>query len=149
MCQESAQRILDEFNPNVMIAIGGGGFVPARILRTFLKRPGAKNIPIVAIGLSLYEDIPQHTGPEEEAGVSVVRTQWLDFSTIGGQDLIGKRVLIVDEVDDTRTVLSSLAPPYSSTGAPRSLIIAIDVELCDQGVGEGCCCAIRDQRQRK
>jgi hypothetical protein len=139
MCQESAQRILDEFNPNVMIAIGGGGFVPARILRTFLKRPGAKNIPIVAIGLSLYEDIPQHTGPEEEAGVSVVRTQWLDFSTIGGQDLIGKRVLIVDEVDDTRTVLFPLAPLYSSTGAPRSLIIAIDVELCDQGVGEGCC----------
>jgi uncharacterized protein len=110
MCQESAQRILDEFNPNVMIAIGGGGFVPARILRTFLKRPGAKNIPIVAIGLSLYEDIPQHTGPEEEAGVSVVRTQWLDFSTIGGQDLIGKRVLIVDEVDDTRTVLSPPPP---------------------------------------
>jgi hypoxanthine phosphoribosyltransferase len=139
MCQESAQRILDEFNPNVMIAIGGGGFVPARILRTFLKRPGAKNIPIVAIGLSLYEDIPQHTGPEEEAGVSVVRTQWLDFSTIGGQDLIGKRVLIVDEVDDTRTVLPPPPPVCSIHWGASSLIIAIDVELCDQGVGEGCC----------
>jgi hypoxanthine phosphoribosyltransferase len=138
MCQESAQRILDEFNPNVMIAIGGGGFVPARILRTFLKRPGAKNIPIVAIGLSLYEDIPQHTGPEEEAGVAVVRTQWLDFSTIGGQDLIGKRVLIVDEVDDTRTVLPPLISFCFPLGA-RSLIITIDVELCGQGVGEGCC----------
>ena len=106
MCQEAASRILDEFNPNVMIAIGGGGFVPARILRTFLKRHGAKNIPIVAIGLSLYEDIPQKEGPEEEAGAEVIRTQWLDFSTIGMQDLIGKRILIVDEVDDTRTVLS-------------------------------------------
>jgi uncharacterized protein len=104
MCQDGAKRILDEFNPNVMIAIGGGGFVPARILRTFLKRQGAKNIPIVAIGLSLYEDIPQKEGPEEEAGVEVIRTQWLDFSTIGVQDLIGKRILIVDEVDDTRTV---------------------------------------------
>src|SRR5437762_12617308 len=104
MCQESAKRILDEFNPNVMSAIGGGGFVPARILRTFLKRPGSKNIPIVAIGLSLYEDIPQKEGPEEEAGVEVIRTQWLDFSTIGGLDLIGKNILIVDEVDDTRTV---------------------------------------------
>jgi hypothetical protein len=104
MCQDSAPRILEAFNPNVMIAIGGGGYVPARILRTFLKQPEAKNIPIVAIGLSLYEDIPQHDGPEEEAGLEVIRTQWLDFSTIGVQDLIGKRVLIVDEVDDTRTV---------------------------------------------
>jgi hypoxanthine phosphoribosyltransferase len=76
----------------------------ARILRTFLKRPGSKNIPIVAIGLSLYEDIPQKEGPEEEAGVEIIRTQWLDFSTIGVQDLIGKKILIVDEVDDTRTV---------------------------------------------
>ena len=107
MCQESARRILDEFNPNVMIAIGGGGFVPARILRTFLKRHGSKNIPIVAIGLSLYEDTPQRQGPEEP-GVEVIRTQWLDFSTIGGQDLIGKKILIVDEVDDTRTVF----PPH-------------------------------------
>jgi uncharacterized protein len=104
MCQTSAALILDDFEPNVMIAIGGGGFVPARILRTFLKRPGSKNIPIVAIGLSLYEDIPQKEGPDEEAGVEVIRTQWLDFSTIGVQELLGKRILIVDEVDDTRTV---------------------------------------------
>ena len=113
MCQVSAKRILDEFNPNVMIAIGGGGFVPARILRTFLKQPGAKNIPIVAIGLSLYEDIPQKEGPEEEAGIEIVRTQWLDFSTIGVQDLIGKRILIVDEVDDTRTVFSFTLPIHT------------------------------------
>ena len=37
LCQSSAQRILDDFKPNLMIAIGGGGYVPARILRyTFL-----------------------------------------------------------------------------------------------------------------
>lgn len=33
LCQASAPRILDEFKPNLMIAIGGGGYVPARILR--------------------------------------------------------------------------------------------------------------------
>ena len=33
LCQEAADRILDEFKPNLMIAIGGGGYVPARILR--------------------------------------------------------------------------------------------------------------------
>jgi hypoxanthine phosphoribosyltransferase len=33
LCQEAAPRILDEFKPNLMVAIGGGGYVPARILR--------------------------------------------------------------------------------------------------------------------
>lgn len=33
LCQASAGRILDGFKPNLMIAIGGGGYVPARILR--------------------------------------------------------------------------------------------------------------------
>lgn len=33
LCQTSAERILNDFKPNLMIAIGGGGYVPARILR--------------------------------------------------------------------------------------------------------------------
>ena len=38
-------------------------------------------------------------------GQQVTRTQWLDFSSVKGTDLIGKNILIVDEVDDTRTTL--------------------------------------------
>ncbi|KAK0707654.1 hypoxanthine guanine phosphoribosyltransferase [Lasiosphaeris hirsuta] len=101
-----------------MIAIGGGGYVPARILRSFLKQPGSTNIPIQAIGLSLYETLPANKaskegtstppvdGDIEEPGTKVTRTQWLDLSALGEMDnLVGKRVLIVDEVDDTRTTL--------------------------------------------
>ena len=33
LCQASASQILNDFKPNLMIAIGGGGYVPARILR--------------------------------------------------------------------------------------------------------------------
>jgi hypoxanthine phosphoribosyltransferase len=33
LCQEAADQILNDFKPNLMIAIGGGGYVPARILR--------------------------------------------------------------------------------------------------------------------
>lgn len=41
------------------LAIGGGGFIPARIIRSFLKVGETKrNIPIQAIGLSLYEALP-------------------------------------------------------------------------------------------
>lgn len=104
LCQESAARILDEFKPNLMVAIGGGGYVPARILRSFLKKPGSPNIPIQAIGLSLYESLGSDT-EVEKPGTKVTRTQWLDLSSLEMQNLIGKKVLIVDEVDDTRTTL--------------------------------------------
>jgi hypoxanthine phosphoribosyltransferase len=128
LCQQSAETILKEFHPNLMIAIGGGGYVPARILRyvepfrachyhvwiaslidpvanrSFLKRSGDPNIPIQAIGLSLYEDLGRDD-PEEVPGTKVTRTQWLDLSSLEMANLIGKNILIVDEVDDTRTTL--------------------------------------------
>jgi hypoxanthine phosphoribosyltransferase len=87
-----------------MIAIGGGGYVPARILRSFLRRTGSPNIPIQAIGLSLYEALGTDD-QVEEPGTQVTRTQWLDLSSLEMANLIGKNVLIVDEVDDTRTTL--------------------------------------------
>ncbi|RDA95434.1 hypothetical protein CP533_5368 [Ophiocordyceps camponoti-saundersi (nom. inval.)] len=104
LCQKSAVRLLADFKPQLMIAIGGGGYVPARILRSFLKQPDSPNIPIQAIGLSLYESLG---GTEVEAiGTKVTRTQWLDLTALGEmENLVGKRVLIVDEVDDTRTTL--------------------------------------------
>ncbi|CAI7660208.1 unnamed protein product [Penicillium glandicola] len=104
LCKESAAGPLKAFNPNLIIAIGGGGYIPARILRSFLKSPGKPNIPIQAIGLSLYEDLGK--GEAEEApGTKVTRTQWLDMSSLEMANLIGKNILIVDEVDDTRTTL--------------------------------------------
>ena len=104
LCQASAGKLLEELQPQLMIAIGGGGYVPARILRSFLKQPGSPNIPIQAIGLSLYESLGNDE--VEAPGTKVTRTQWLDFSALGNiQNLVGKRILIVDEVDDTRTTL--------------------------------------------
>ncbi|KAK4248074.1 phosphoribosyltransferase-like protein [Corynascus novoguineensis] len=107
LCQEAAPKILADFKPQLMIAIGGGGYVPARILRSFLKQPGSPNIPIQAIGLSLYEQLPDAADAAvEAAGKKVTRTQWLDLTALGEMaNLVGKRVLIVDEVDDTRTTL--------------------------------------------
>ena len=33
------------WNPDVMVAIGGGGFIPARMLRTEIKVPGSPGLP--------------------------------------------------------------------------------------------------------
>ncbi|KAL5114430.1 hypothetical protein ACEQ8H_007685 [Pleosporales sp. CAS-2024a] len=118
LCQEAADQILNDFQPNLIIAIGGGGYVPARILRSFLKKPGSPNIPIQAIGLSLYESLGtlsssstchdhDHDHDQVEVpGTKVTRTQWLDLSSLEMANLIGKNVLVVDEVDDTRTTLA-------------------------------------------
>lgn len=108
----TAKQILTTFSPDVLVAIGGGGFYPARVLRTFLKRkaPNGKlvNVPIQAIGLSLYEDLGQEEKEKESSGptsmgkigTTVVRTQWLDApkrekdgQLTGG--LLGKNILIV------------------------------------------------------
>ena len=101
LCQKAADQILSTVGkPDVIVAIGGGGFIPSRIIRTFLRHQGEKNIPIQAIGLSLYEDLG--TG-SDSIGKEVIRTQWLDFGALAQHfdSLIGKNILIVDEVDES------------------------------------------------
>ena len=86
-----AQEILASgFDPDVTVAIGTGGFIPARILKTFLKKP------ILTVGVKLYNDANQMgEGPE--------KVQWIDEVE---RKLRGKRVLLIDEVDDSRTTLA-------------------------------------------
>lgn len=56
LCQESAQHILDEFKPNLMVAIGGGGYVPARILRYAFhaRRTSCTSLYIVTITVLVH-----------------------------------------------------------------------------------------------
>lgn len=109
LCQESAVKLREADKiPDIIVAISGGGLVPARMLRTFLKKEnGGKNIPIQAIGLSLYEDLGLDDF-KQVIGKQVVKTQWLDLDIINERfgTLLGKKILIVDEVDDTRTTLT-------------------------------------------
>lgn len=86
-----ARRIqADGFDPDVTVAIGTGGFIPARILKTYLKKP------ILTVGIKLYGDDNQIEG-----GPSKV--QWIDEVE---RKLKGRKVLLIDEVDDTRTTLA-------------------------------------------
>ena len=127
MIGNAAKKILSEFKPDLMVAIGGGGFFPARVLRTFLKQRDEKtgksrNLPIQAIGLSLYEEVEGVS--EEMIGTQVIRTQWLESGAHQAPDagdkvaakygknsggLVGNNILIVDEVDDSRTTLQCVS----------------------------------------
>ncbi|KAK0238735.1 hypothetical protein EDD85DRAFT_827946 [Armillaria nabsnona] len=102
LIRKNTPKVAAEFNPDLLVAIGGGGFFPARVMRTFLReQTDKKTLQIQAIGLSLYE--PVEGGTAEQIGQEVVRTQWLGPDA--GKLLVGKRTLIVDEVDDTRKTL--------------------------------------------
>lgn len=78
-----------KFNPDVIVAIGSGGFIPARIIKTFINRP------IYAVGISYYGIDNQHKSLP-------TKIQWIDEVQ---EQLTGKKVLLIDEVDDTRATL--------------------------------------------
>ncbi|CAL9735813.1 hypoxanthine-guanine phosphoribosyltransferase [Monosporozyma servazzii] len=130
LCQVSAKRIKN-FKPDLIIAIGGGGFIPARILRTFLKEPGVPTVRIFAIILSLYEDLDTVGSEQEQVGVKINRTQWIDYEQCK-LDLVGKNVLIVDEVDDTRTTLHYALHELEKDAKEQAEAKGIDVEKCPE-----------------
>lgn len=78
------------FDPDVIVAIGSGGFIPARIIKTFINRP------IYAVGISYY-------GIDHKHREHPTKIQWIDEVQ---EQLRGKKVLLIDEVDDTRATLA-------------------------------------------
>jgi uncharacterized protein len=85
-----AEKIMsDGFETDVMVAIGTGGFIPARILKTYLEKP------ILTVGISYY-------GPDNKPLENPYTIQWIDEVE---KKLYGKRILLVDEVDDSRVTL--------------------------------------------
>ena len=93
-------KLLQTFSPTLLIAISAGGFLPTRILRNIIKSEvGGKSLPIQTIGLCLYES-DQH---------EIYKTQWISNDRKSDPLAVwfsGQHVLIVDEVDETRTTLS-------------------------------------------
>ena len=85
-----AREILDSgYDPDVIVAIGTGGYIPARILKTFMNKP------ILTVGIKYYDE---NNVPME----SPRKIQWIDEVE---KKLTGKKVLLVDEVDDSRITL--------------------------------------------
>lgn len=93
-------NLAQTFAPTLLIAISAGGFLPARILRNILKvELGGKSLPVQTIGLCLYES-ERH---------EIYKTQWVATDLNVDPLAIsfsGQHILIVDEVDETRTTLS-------------------------------------------
>jgi uncharacterized protein len=88
--KDMAERIrASGYDPDIIVAIGSGGFIPARIIRTFLDKP------ILAVGVSYYDADDKPTDEPR-------KVQWIEEAE---RKLAGKRILLVDEVDDSRSTL--------------------------------------------
>lgn len=90
---------------DAMIAIGGGGFIPARMLRTYL------DIPIYAVTTAYYLN-----DREGETAETIRKIQWLDPVP---DELAGKNVLVVDEVDDSRITMEFVLNELMQDGFDR------------------------------
>ncbi|KAI8071367.1 phosphoribosyltransferase-like protein [Gongronella butleri] len=98
-------RLNEDFQPDLIIAIAAGGMFPARLLRTFLNKVNGRNVPIQVIGLSLYEELEIAEATGDTRPVEVTKTQWLNFAQ-SETSLLGRNILIVDEVDDSRMTMA-------------------------------------------
>lgn len=75
-----------KFNPDFILAIGGGGLIPARIIRSIIDKP------ILVVTVASYND--------DVMNEDVKIIQWIK------DNLVSKKILIVDEIDDTRRTLN-------------------------------------------
>ena len=73
------------FRPDVIVAIGGGGFIPARMLRAHFE-----NVPIIAVSMEAYDDTTNTIRD------SIKIHQWFDPLKGHGTKIHGGRVVIVD-----------------------------------------------------
>ena len=90
LIQKLAQKIkTDGFNPDFMIAIGTGGFIPARMLKIYLSKK------VLTVGLSYYDD-------DDRPMDKLQKIQWLEDDVA---KVKGKKVLLVDEVNDSGATL--------------------------------------------
>lgn len=96
------------YEADVIVAIGSGGYIPARILRTYLDKP------ILAVGIAYYDKDNKPTSDPR-------KVQWIEEAE---RALRGKRILLVDEVDDSRSTLEYCVRELLSH-EPASIAVAV------------------------
>jgi hypoxanthine phosphoribosyltransferase len=89
-------KMADDFHQSKLsfdyiVAIGSGGYIPARIFKTYL------DCPILTVSVSHYDNA-SHAKTSNEPTI----VQWFDPTQ---HPLFNKNVLLIDEIDDTRATL--------------------------------------------
>jgi uncharacterized protein len=113
--QKEAIKIQNNYKPDAIVAIGRGGYIPASIIRTWI------DVPIFGVGIRLYgkDDKLMPGGPE--------KYQWLDEKSL--EFIRGKKILLVDEVDDTRTTLHYCVGELMKDGVGEIAVLVLHNKL--------------------
>ena len=127
--------------PDVIVAIGGGGFIPARMLRSTMR-----GVPILAVGLELYEEKQETSssgssdgdGTPTTAATKVTKIvhpevetkQWFAYDSVLGKFTQGGKVVLIDEVDDSRRTLQYCLRELVLCGPARA---AAEVAVANRG----------------
>jgi hypoxanthine phosphoribosyltransferase len=107
--KDIARRVKESgFETDIIVAIGSGGFIPARIIRSFLGKP------ILAVGIAYYDADDKPTELPR-------KVQWIEEAE---KKLSGKRILLVDEVDDSRATLEYCIRELMRHG-PSEIAVAV------------------------
>ncbi|MGB9748401.1 MAG: phosphoribosyltransferase [Candidatus Woesearchaeota archaeon] len=96
LVRKGCEELSKSYVPDFLVGISSGGLMPVRLAKTFFKEYSNKEIPIYVIGISNY-DSKNNLLPEPRI------TQGLD--EIVKNSIKNKKILLVDEVDDTRKTL--------------------------------------------
>lgn len=99
MLINQAKRIKKSFNPDIIVGICRGGWIPARILSDLLDNPNLANVGAGAyLGIEKAKDYPTIT---QEISMSIK----------------GKKVLLVDEIADSGKSLQLIISHLNQKGA--------------------------------
>jgi len=97
----------DEFDPDVIVGVSRGGWPPARVLSDLLDNPNLANIRVkFYLGVAETKEEPKLTQP-----VSIA--------------VVGKKVLVVDEVADTGESLKLVKEHIINEGADEVKIVTV------------------------
>ncbi|MDA3812012.1 MAG: phosphoribosyltransferase family protein [Spirochaetaceae bacterium] len=104
----SEQLLESGFDFDYIVAIGTGGFIPARMMKTFINKP------ILTVGIAYY-DLNDNIMDKPNI------IQWIDDAD---KKLEGKKILLVDEVDDSRATIGYCLEKLLSH-KPKEISVAV------------------------
>lgn len=122
LVKNMAQTITDaESEIDFIVSIATGGWIPARILRTFLPHSAELPLPLFSIGIVNYDS-------RDKLLSETIIVQELPANL----DVKGKKILLVDEVADSGGTFVK-AVDYIRSKEPESLYTAV-LHLKEQSI---------------
>ncbi|MEM0230631.1 MAG: phosphoribosyltransferase family protein [Candidatus Woesearchaeota archaeon] len=104
----------DDYKPDVLIGISTGGLIVMRIAKAVFEEELEKKLPAYVIGISYYDENNQRL---KEPFI----TQKLDSEL--EKKIEGTRVLMMDEIDDSRKTLETASKYILGLGAKELRIL--------------------------